>query len=93
MLAKMSAGIKGLKDAPERLRMSHELFKSMGGEVKAVYMVEVMDSWDIVAVAEAPDDQTMAKLAMKVGAKGLITTETMRAFTEDELNHLVSALP
>jgi uncharacterized protein with GYD domain len=47
----------------------------------------------MVALVEAPDDETMAKLALSLGSKGNVRTETLRAFTEDEYRNIILALP
>jgi len=52
-----------------------------------------MGRYDMVVVAEAPDDETVAKLAIAIGSAGAIRTETLRAFTEDEYRKIIAALP
>jgi uncharacterized protein with GYD domain len=47
----------------------------------------------MVALVEAPDDETMAKLALFLGSKGNVRTETLRAFTEDEYREIIAGLP
>lgn len=47
----------------------------------------------MVTIIEAPDDETMAKLALAIGSQGGIRTETLRAFTEDEYRKITGALP
>jgi uncharacterized protein with GYD domain len=44
------------------------------------------------AIAEAPNDETIAKLALATAALGTVRTETVRAFTEDEYRRIVSSL-
>jgi len=52
-----------------------------------------MGRYDIVTISEAPDDAAAAKAALTVGSAGNVTTETLRAFTEDEYREIVAALP
>ena len=52
-----------------------------------------MGQYDIVTVSEAPGDAAAAKVALTVGSAGNITTETLRALTEDEYREIVAALP
>ena len=49
--------------------------------------------YDMVVVSEAPDDETVAKLALSIGSGGAVRTETLRAFTEDEYREIIAALP
>jgi uncharacterized protein with GYD domain len=80
-----------VKESPARLDAFKQLVKSVGGEVKAVYMVT--GQYDILTVIEAPSDDVVAKVALATGSKGGIRTETLRAFTEDEYRKIIAALP
>ena len=84
-------GVENIKDSPNRLDAAKELFKSMGSELKSFHLA--MGRFDAVVIAEGPDDETATKLAMTIGAAGLIRTETLRLFTEDEYRKLISELP
>jgi uncharacterized protein with GYD domain len=47
----------------------------------------------MVLVAELPNDETVARLALSLGAAGNVRSETVRAFTEAEYRKVVAALP
>jgi uncharacterized protein with GYD domain len=84
-------GIANVKDSPTRLDAAKKGFQAMGAELKQFYLVT--GQYDMVAIAEIPDDETAAKLALSIGAGGAIRTETLRAFTEDEYRQIIAALP
>ena len=84
-------GAQNMKESPARLDAAKEVFKAMGAELKAYYLT--MGQYDAVVIGEAPNDETVAKLALTIGAAGAIRTETLRAFTEDEFRELISELP
>jgi uncharacterized protein with GYD domain len=84
-------GITSIKDGPARLEAGKEALKAFGSELNAFYLT--MGRYDIVAISEAPDDAAAAKVALAIGAAGNVTTETLRAFTEDEYREIVAALP
>jgi hypothetical protein len=44
----------------------------------------VTGHYDMIAIFEAPDDTTLAKAILSSTSHGNITSETCRAFTEDE---------
>ena len=46
----------------------------------------------MVVVGEAPDDETIAKLALTIGFGGAVRTGALRAFKEDEYRQIVAAL-
>src|SRR6266403_698315 len=62
-----------------------------GGELKAFSLVT--GQYDAVAISDAPDDATVAKLALGNASMGFVRTETLRAFTEDEYPQIVGSLP
>ena len=84
-------GVSSIKDGPARLDAGKETLKSFGSELTAFYLT--MGRYDIVAISEAPDDAAAAKVALAIGSAGNVTTETLRAFTEDEYREIVAALP
>jgi Uncharacterized conserved protein len=92
MLARYTQqGIQNIKESPNRLDAGKQAFKAMGAELKAFYLVS--GQYDIVTIFEAPDDETMAKVTLALGAKGNVRTETLKAFTEEEYRRIIAALP
>jgi len=84
-------GMKNIKQAPDRLDAAKKAYKAAGAEIKAFYLT--MGQHDAVAVFEAPDDETTAKITLSIGTLGNVQTETFRAFPESDYRKIVSALP
>ena len=84
-------GIENIKDGPRRLDEAKKAFEALGARIKDFYLVT--GRYDMVVVAEAPDDETVAKLALIIGSKGTSRTESFRAFTEEEYRNIVEELP
>ncbi len=84
-------GIKNIKESPARVEAAKQAFRDMGAEVKEFYLV--MGQYDTVFILEAPDDETVAKIALAISSLGNVRTETLRAFTEDEYRKIIAALP
>ncbi len=84
-------GIENIKESPAWLDKAKQAFRAMGGELKEFYLV--MGRYDAVAVAEAPDDETVAKLTLAISSAGALRTETLRAFPEEEYRKIIAALP
>jgi uncharacterized protein with GYD domain len=85
-----SQGITNIKDGPARLDAGRETLRRFGSDLQAFYLT--MGRYDIVTISEAPDDMAAAKVALAVGSAGNVSTETLRAFTEDEYRQIVAAL-
>jgi uncharacterized protein with GYD domain len=83
-------GIESVKDSPGRLDAAKKAFQAAGSKIKEFYLVT--GRYDMVIVAEAPDPETVAKLALTIGSAGAIRTETLRAFSEDEYRKIIAAL-
>jgi uncharacterized protein with GYD domain len=86
-----SDGIRKIKESPARLDAFKKRVQSLGGSVKGFYMVA--GQHDMVVIYELPDDTAMAKTALATGSIGSITTQTCRAFTEEEYRKIVGELP
>jgi len=84
-------GVENVKEAPARLDAAKKAFQAMGAELKQYYLT--LGQYDAVVIAEVPDDETVAKLALAIGSQGAIRTETFRAFTEDEYRKIIAGLP
>ena len=84
-------GIENIKESPARLDEDKKAFQAMGAELKEFYLVS--GRYDMVVVAEAPDAETVAKIALAIGSRGAVRTETLSAFTEDEYRKIIAALP
>ena len=84
-------GMENIKESPARLDVAKKAFQAMGAELKEFYLV--MGQYDMVIVAEAPDDETVGKAALNIASKGNVHTNSLRAFTEDEYKRMIAALP
>lgn len=84
-------GLKEIKQSPSRLDAARKAFERTGLKIKEFYML--MGQYDCLAVTEVPDDTTLAKAILSITSQGSITTETSRAFTEDEYRRIVGGLP
>lgn len=84
-------GIENIKESPKRLEAAKKEFQGMGATLKDFYLV--MGQYDIILVTEAPNDETVAKIALSLGSLGNVRTESFRAFKEEEYREIISALP
>ena len=83
-------GIENVKDSPSRLDSAKQDFLAAGAEIKEFYLVT--GRYDMVVIYEAPDDETAAKLALKIGSGGAVRTETLRAYPEDVYRKIIASM-
>ena len=81
-------GITKVKDSPARIEKARKAVEQAGGKLKAIYVT--MGRFDLVAVSEWPSDEAGAAFVLKQASEGNVTTETLRAFTEDEFKKIVA---
>ncbi len=85
------AGIRSVKEAPERAKAAAALVEEMGGRLKDVYWT--LGPYDLVSVIEAPDDETVMAFLLAVGSQGNTRTTTLRAMNADEFQSVVDKAP
>ena len=83
-------GAQTIKESPARLDAAKKAFAKDGVKILNFYLVT--GSHDMVIISEAPNDAVMAKAMLSTVSKGGITTQTSRAFTEDEYRALIKSL-
>lgn len=84
-------GISKIKESPSRVDAFRNATQKAGGSLKGFYLT--LGRYDIVLITEAPSDDVVARLTLATAALGNVTTETLRAFTEDEFRKIVASLP
>lgn len=83
-------GIRSVKDTTKRADAVAEQAKKFGVQAKEFYWT--LGSFDVVVIFEAPDDASMTALGMAIGAAGNVRTQTLRAFSRDEINGILRKL-
>ena len=84
-------GIKTAKDAVNRVEGQRAAVEQAGGRVVGLWWTQ--GSYDAVAVLEWPDDEIGSVAAIAMGMAGNVRTETLRAFTTEEMQRILQRLP
>jgi uncharacterized protein with GYD domain len=90
MLKWTPQGLQNIKKSASRLEAARKGFEKAGARMKDFYMVT--GQYDMIAIVDAPDDATLAKAILGSTSQGNITSETCRAFTEEEYREIISGL-
>jgi len=83
-------GAHNIKESPARLDAAKKGFAADG--VKILHFFMTTGTHDMVIISEAPNDEVLAKAMLTQISKGGITTQTSRAFTEDEYRAIIGSL-
>jgi uncharacterized protein with GYD domain len=81
-------GIRSVKDTTKRADAFKELAKGSGVTIKEIYWT--LGQYDIVAIADSPDDTTMTALGLALGKSGNVRTQTLRAFSASDMNAILA---
>ncbi|WP_206995643.1 GYD domain-containing protein [Trinickia mobilis] len=84
-------GIRTIKNTSQRASQVAEMAKTFGCEMTSVYWT--LGEYDIVATVSAPDDQSLCAFGLAIGSAGNVHTQTLRAFTKDELGAILGKMP
>ena len=77
------SGRKALQEDPEILKEINKEVEYMG--VKILTQYALLGQYDFVNIVEAPNNEAVAKLAIRLSAKGTTQTLTLAAISIDDL--------
>lgn len=80
-----------IKNTPARIVAAREALERAGGKWLSWHLT--LGRYDAVAIMQAPDSKTIATVLLATGMLGYVSTETLRGFTEDEFEEILTGLP
>ncbi|MDX6613477.1 MAG: hypothetical protein QOD75_2663 [Blastocatellia bacterium] len=83
-------GAAKANESPARLDAGRKAFQELGVQIKDTFLT--MGRYDLVCIIEGPDDETVARAMLSLGAQGNIQTETLKAFTEAQYRTITALL-
>ncbi|UUZ68131.1 GYD domain-containing protein [Polaromonas sp. P2-4] len=83
-------GIRTVKDTTKRADAVKEAAKKFGATMTQIYWT--LGKYDVVAIIEAPDETSATAFALAIGMAGNVRTQTLRAFSKDEMNGILGKM-
>jgi uncharacterized protein with GYD domain len=80
-------GIRNVKDTTKRAAAAADMAAKMGAKLGTAYWT--MGQYDLVLIADAPDDETIAAVSVKLGSLGNVSIQTLRAFDAKEVDGIL----
>jgi uncharacterized protein with GYD domain len=84
-------GLETLKERPDRLREVNQEIERMGGHVTDQYAL--LGPYDFITILEAPDNATVAKISVAMGARGTVRIVSLPATPVEEFIENLKANP
>lgn len=75
-------GMETLHEHPERIKEVNAEVERLG--VKVLHQWAVLGPYDFVNIVEAPDNETIARVSVELGARGTVKLMTMPAIPIDD---------
>ena len=83
-------GIRNVKETISRAEAFKELAKKSRVTVKDMYWT--LGRHDIIVICEAPDDESSTALMLSVASRGYVRSETLRAFSFEEMKQVLDKM-
>lgn len=83
-------GVRDFKSTVERAEQATNLAEKMGGKVSAIYWTE--GQYDLVGIAEFPDDETGTAFQLALASAGNLRTTTLRAHSASQMSSIIAKL-
>jgi uncharacterized protein with GYD domain len=80
-------GIKNFRDTTRRADEFSKLVQNSGGRVRE--LLWTVGEYDLVCVADFPDDEAGVAALLRLGSAGNIRSKTLRAFDSDEMAGII----
>ncbi len=84
-------GARNVRETTERERAFREVARKQGVTIRETFWT--LGRFDVVSIVEADDDVAATALLLAVGEKGNVRTETLRAFSAEEMGAILGKLP
>ena len=83
-------GVKTAAETVHRRDQADALAEKHGARLEQVYWT--VGPYDIVAIAEAPDDESVTSMMLELGTAGNLRTTTLRAYDRDQMSGIIRRL-
>jgi len=83
-------GMRNIKDTIGRAHAFEQMAKKSGANLKVLCWT--IGRYDVIAVLEAPDDESAMALSFSVSSLGSVRNEILRAFSFEEMGKILGKM-
>lgn len=84
-------GLKNIKETTKRADAARDAAGKFGVKMKDIYWTQ--GQYDLAILCEANDEASIAAFGLAVSSAGNVRFQSLRAFSRDEMNGILSKLP
>ena len=81
-------GVRNFRQTVDRVEAARKQWEESGLRVREI--VWTIGQYDLIAISEAPDDETVAAAMLALGEVGNVRTTTLQAFDADEMRGVIA---
>ena len=83
-------GIRNVKDTVQRYERGEEIANKYGVSNEHIYWT--VGPYDMVFIAQAPDEESITAYLLEIGSAGNLRTTTLRAYDREEMSQILERL-
>ena len=83
-------GVRNAQETTRRAEQVRGLVEQMGGRMTT--LLWTLGRYDLVAIMEAPDEETATAIMLRIAGQGAVRTETLRAFDAEAMGRILAKL-
>ena len=83
-------GVRNVKDTAKRAEAVQAAAAKFGCKMTHIWWT--LGHYDVVTVIDAPDDASATAFVLSIGSAGNVRTQTLRAFSRDEIGGILAKL-
>jgi uncharacterized protein with GYD domain len=88
LLSWTDQGVRNYKDTAKRAEAFGSSVQKLGAKLLSIYWT--VGPYDLVAIVEAPDEETATAALLQLGGVGNVRSTTLRAFDQEEMERIIT---
>ncbi|HEX6708339.1 MAG TPA: GYD domain-containing protein [Albitalea sp.] len=81
-------GLRSIKQTTKRAEAARSAAKEVGVTLREIFWTQ--GQYDVVAIIDAPDETSLTAFELSLASAGNVKSQTLRAFTKDEMEKILS---
>ncbi len=83
-------GIRNVKESPQRAEVVRGMASKCDVTIREIFWT--LGQYDLVVILESQDEASVTAFGLSIGALGNVRTQTLRAFSADEMKQIISKM-